>query len=181
MENTKNQETISNNQPQILGVQTDFIEPVSIDVERVKAELERAKQEDLNEIDQIPAGNLPSAELLKALYHVWEAFDMCNVPYFLVGNTAECAIANRELSGSGIEVGIRRTEWVSGGRRLIDSFLGLPITENENVATYKHEGVPITLHNYEESECIRQLDYIRYEHEVFPIPNPFKQFKEIYG
>jgi hypothetical protein len=119
-------------------------------------------------------------ELLKALYWIWDVFDRCNVPFFLVNQTAKDVIAQRDLTGNKIEVGIRRNEWVSGGKRLIDAF-ATPTSETDNGATYQFEGVPIFLYVYDTSDCIEQTDMVRYKYEQFKVPNPYSKFIEIYG
>lgn len=169
MDNTKTQETTFNTPP----------EATQLDIEQGDASFQEEKKENLDEIESTQS--IPPDQLLVALYYVWDAFDRCNVPYFLVNQTAEDAIAGRNLTGNCIEIGIRRTEWISGGRRLIDNFLGLPVEESPTLATYKHEGVPILLYNYEDHECIVQTDMIHYAHEEFKVPNPYSAFKEIYG
>ncbi len=120
-------------------------------------------------------------QLLTALYWVWDAFDRANVVMFLVNHTAEDALNNLEPGGISIDVGVRREEWVSGGRRLLDAFLGDPIIEDEKHAEYLHEGVRVNIFNYEKNPCTDQPDSINYMYETFRIPNPYKEFKEKYA
>jgi len=119
-------------------------------------------------------------QLLNALYWIWDVFDRCNVPFFLVNQTAKDVIAQRDLTGNKIEVGIKQTEWISGGRRLLDAF-ATPLSETEDSATYQFEGIPVILHVYKPSECIEQTDMVRYRYEQFKVPNPYSKFVEIYG
>ena len=121
-----------------------------------------------------------SQKLLDGLYWIWDAFERANVHFFLVGKTAEDAMANKELTGFEVEVGVRKNEWISGGRRIIDSFI-TPKEEEESVILYEHEDVPVVLKVYEDSDCIRQTDTIMYRYERFQVPNPMSKFKELYG
>jgi hypothetical protein len=118
--------------------------------------------------------------LLDALFWIWDAFDRANVKMFLVLQTAEDAMKGRELSGRSVDIGIRRMEWVSGGRRILDSFLGDPETETNDIATYTHNDTPVTLHIYDDDDCIINLDSITYKYEQFHIPNPYSRFKKLY-
>lgn len=155
MENTKIETVATPNQPQIDHITEDFQEKV------------QAKH--------------TSEELLNALYWIWDAFDRANVQFFLVHQTAEDAMKNYDLTGDKVEVGIRRNEWVSGGRRLLDAFLDTPLTESDTTAEYVHDGVTILLHNYDDIPSIMQLNPIIYRNESFTVPNPYSEFKEIYG
>ena len=121
-----------------------------------------------------------SEKLLDGLYWIWDAFERANVHFFLVGQTAEDAIANKDLSGHAVEVGVRKNEWIAGGRRIIDAFI-TPKEEEEMIVLYEHEGVPVILKVYEDSDCVRQTDTIMYRYERFQIPNPMSTFKELYG
>lgn len=124
--------------------------------------------------------SLEADKLLKALYWVWDAFDRANVPYFLVYQTAEDVIAQKDLSGDRVTVGIRKPEWLGGGRRLLDAFLGNPIIEEDNYASYDHEGVPVIIHIFEDHECIQATDAVQYRYETFKVPNPYSTFTQVF-
>jgi hypothetical protein len=117
-----------------------------------------------------------SQKLLSALYWAWEAFDRANVPMFLVGDTLKDAVKGHELTGSSIQIGIRKAEWISGGRRLLDTILGLPEVEKDNHATYIYEQTPVHLYIFEDSSFVNNLDSINYKYESFRIPNPYIEF-----
>lgn len=132
---------------------------------------------------QIVEEELPPSpsELLNALYYAWDAFDRANVVFFLVNQTAKDVKDQFDLTGNGVEIGIRRMEWVSGGRRMLDAFLGLPTEESESQAIYLYNNVPITLNIYEDSSCITSPDTILYRNEVFRLPNTLELFEKTYG
>lgn len=119
-------------------------------------------------------------KLLVALYWIWDAFERTNMPFFLVKQTAKDVMAHKNLTGNKVTVGVRRNEWISGARRILDAFIQ-PIDENENVALYEHQGVPIEVYVYEDHDCIINTDMIRYRHEEFKLPNPYSTFEQIYG
>lgn len=120
-------------------------------------------------------------QLIKALYYMWDAFDRANMRYFLVGDTAHAVKAQKELTGDGIDLGIRLMEWRSGAKNIFDTFAGQPITEEGDTLTYVHEGVPIRLHVYEpDDSCIIATDPVMYRNENFSLPNPLERFEEVY-
>jgi hypothetical protein len=121
-----------------------------------------------------------SEKLLNALYWIWDAFERANMPFFLVNQTAKDATNDHDLTGDKVEIGVRRLEWVSGGRRILDSFIQ-PIAEDTTKAEYNHEGVPVIVHIYDDHDCIINTDSKIYRHELFKLPNPYSAFEQIYG
>lgn len=121
-----------------------------------------------------------SEELLKALYWIWDAFERSNMPFFLIGSTAESAIANRELQGDKVTVGVRKVEWISGARRIFEAF-AIPDTEENDTAYFTYEGVPVELRIFADNPYITSPDMVRYKYEEFKVPNPYAKFKELYG
>lgn len=119
-------------------------------------------------------------DLLQALYKIWDAFERANVEFFLVGDTYYAAKANRDLTGDRVTVGIRKNEWISGGRRLIDAFI-TPVSETEDMALYEFEGVPVEVRVYKDSDCILNCDTINYRYESFKTPNPYSEFVKQYA
>lgn len=121
-----------------------------------------------------------SERLLKALYWIWDAFERANVPYFLTGQTAVDAMANKPLSGEKVTVGIREVEWISGGGRILRTFLGEPHYEDKRYAQYEFEGVPVFIEKYDDHECIIATDTIIYGYETFRVPNPYETFVKLF-
>ena len=121
-----------------------------------------------------------SEQLLNGLYKIWDAFERANVEFFLVGQTYYDAKGNRDLVGDKVTVGVRKNEWISGGRRLIDAFI-VPQHETEDLVTYEFEGVPVELRVYKDSDCILNCDTINYRHETFKTPNPYPEFVKQYA
>ncbi len=120
------------------------------------------------------------AKLLEALYYMLDAFDRANMRFFLVGDTARSAIANKDLTGSHIEIGVRANEWRSGAKRILDDFAP-PVKETDGGALYEYGGVPIMLITYPDSPEVMAPDMVRYRYEEFYVPNPFSSFEEMYG
>lgn len=73
-------------------------------------------------------------------------------------------------------------EWESGAKRIFDAFAGHPDEENEDFCMYMHKGlIPVYVYIYDDSEYIKSLDTVVYEHEHFKIPNPYSKFIELHG
>lgn len=156
-----------------------MIQPSNITPDDIPSDMEVTVL--VNESESVIKHDIPHERLLKALYWVWDAFDRSMVDFFLINQTYKDARKNKDLSGDKLEIGIRRMEWVGGGRRLLDTFMGLPLEETPTVARYEYEGVPVLLHIYDDSDCITALDSLVYAREIFKIPNPYSKFEEIYG
>lgn len=120
------------------------------------------------------------AELLKALYWAWDAFDRATMGCFLVYTTAEMVLKKRMLEGNGVYVGTRRLEWESGSKSIFDSFAGEPNEKNEKYVTYIVDGVPVFIYIFEDEQCIRSTDSVIYESEYFKLPNPYSEFIQLY-
>lgn len=118
--------------------------------------------------------------LIQALYWIWDGFGRTAMPMFLVHQTAKDVIANHDLKGDKVEVGVRRTEWLSGNKGILDIF-AQPLFEDVNKAQYEFEGVPIIVHVYDDDDCIMNLDHKLYRHETFKLPNPYNRFEQLYG
>lgn len=118
-------------------------------------------------------------KLLKALYWVYDLFERANIPFMLLGETAKCAHNNIKLSGDGIEIGVKDTDWHESNIRIIESCY-LANTIEKHKVTYTHEGVPIT--------CLIIKDYgrnnysynqVMYEREFFNLPNPYEHMSSL--
>lgn len=119
-------------------------------------------------------------DLLKALYWIWDVMDKASMGVFLIHDTAESAMNHKLLTGNSIHVGVRRLEWESGNRRIVDS-IAIPVEQTDNVFTYMHGDVPVVLHVFDEDESISSTDQILYEREYFKVPNPYSRFVEVFG
>src|SRR4051812_21894106 len=97
--------------------------------------------------------SLDPQKLLDTLYKVWDAFGRSSMPYFLIGKTYHDAKLGHELKGDKIELGVRRNEWNSGNKRLLDSLITAD-SETTDVARYTLDGVPVEVHIYADSDCI---------------------------
>jgi hypothetical protein len=133
-----------------------------------------------------PKGKFTHDELLTALMWVWDSFDRSGMTMIAVFDTAKQIMKQEDLSGDGIDVAVRRLEWESGGKPILDAFLehynlSYKLSDDGKLAVYDHFGVPIRVHVLEEHECLSNYDTIVYRMEHFKIPNPYSKFEEIYG
>ena len=130
---------------------------------------------------------IDSQELLDALYWMWDALERSSMGFFLIHQTYEDAKKGNPLTGDKVELGVRKNEWVSGGKRILDAFIK-PTSETLTEAVYlykkvnsKNVPVKIIIHIYEDSPCITSLDMIHYMYERWSVPNPYSEFIKIYG
>lgn len=123
------------------------------------------------------------AELIQALYWIWDAFDRSLMTMFLVYNTAEAALANGYLTGDKITVGVRGNEWRSGSTPILLAFTGIPtkITDTHVVFKNPFNAVPVHVHVYAEDPCISPPQTIFWANEHFNIPNPYSRFLKVFG
>lgn len=128
-----------------------------------------------------PEKRFTHEQLLSALFFIWDAFDRGPVEFFLIRDTAKQAKEGKDLSGSGVDVGVRALEWVSGGKRVMDNFTGqYLVKENEMGAEYIWADVPVRVHVFSDNECLSSFDTIFYQNETFLLPNPYEKFAEKY-
>lgn len=118
-------------------------------------------------------------KLLNALYWIMDVFERSNMPFFLIGSTAEQAINGSELTGDRVTIGLRQMEWNGGSQRILTT-IAPPVSEDGDIIMFEHEGVPVEMRLFEDSSYITGLDSIHYRYEYFKIPNPYKEFKEKY-
>ena len=123
---------------------------------------------------------LTHEQLLEALYYIFDAMDRALMNFVLVGDTARSAMQNRLLTGDKVTVAVRRNEWESGARRIVDAF-AKPKEETKTIVKYEVNGVPIVLHVLEEDTTIKSPNTLIYQNEYFKIPNPFSEFEKIFS
>src|ERR1035437_10572405 len=127
--------------------------------------------------------NLPHELLLKTLFFFWDGFERSTLNFFLVKDTARQVMADKELEGDRLTLGIRKNEWVGGQQRIFKAFmehekiLPRPV---EHGLLFNYEGVPVYLYIYDDNPCLDSLDIVFYENDTFNIPNPFDRFCELY-
>lgn len=100
---------------------------------------------------------------------------------FLVYNTAEDVLQHKQLQGDGVHVGVRKMEWTTGSKPILDAFLNAPIEVTEKYSKYIYEGVPVYIHIFDEDQCIKSTNQVMYENEYFMLPNTYKQFMDRFG
>ena len=127
---------------------------------------------------------LDSQILLDALYFIWDAAERGQLQMFLIGDTARDVMANTDLVGDKITVGVRRNEWESGQGRIAQMFmeheLRSPMKVEPAMLTYTYQGVPIVIKIYEDNPTLMGMDVAFYRYETFNLPNPYSLFKEKY-
>src|SRR3990167_7713535 len=97
------------------------------------------------------------------------------INFYLVGDTAASVRAKKDLFGNKIQVAVRKNEWESGARRIVDIFAP-PIKDNRNTVEYEYNGVPVILYVLEDSETLSSFDTTIYAQEYFKLPNPYDEF-----
>lgn len=104
--------------------------------------------------------------------------------FFLLRNTAKQALAGKMLRGERIDIGVRKNEWTSGQKPILDIFFDHEhvekVRETEDVYEGIYRDVPFTIHLFPENECLSALVPLVYKQERFLIPNRFSYFdKEV--
>ncbi len=124
-------------------------------------------------------------ELRSALYWAWDAFDRAGILFFCIFKTGEQVRHNDPLSGDGLDLGVRKLEWVSGAKPVLDAFLDhndIKIDDQGDIVTYDYLGVPVRMHILDpDDDCLFNADTVVYEVEHFRIPNPYERFEQLYG
>lgn len=124
-------------------------------------------------------------ELLAALYWCYDVFERANMLFFCVYDTAKAIKANENLHGDHIDIGVRKLEWVSGGKPILDAYMDQQriktVDNDDNTVKYEYGGVPVIVHIYEDDECLNNPDTVMYFMEDFKLPNPYERFERIYG
>lgn len=123
-------------------------------------------------------------ELIRTLYFLWDGFKRSYMDFFLLRDTAKQALSGKQLSGDHIDVGVRKNEWVSGNKPILDIFFEhehvTKVKENEEIYEGIYQEVPFTIHLFSENDCLSSLIPLNYEHERWLVPNRFEHFdKEI--
>ena len=121
-------------------------------------------------------------KMLSGLYFLLDAFERAQIQFFLVRQTAHDAKELHQLRGDHIHVGVRNNEWINGNQEIL-----FPYFEQEHVElkselpnelTYEWQGIPFTIHFYDDNECLMALIPVRYEYEDWNIPNQFERFEK---
>ncbi len=132
----------------------------------------------------VPQNSIPSGELLKILYFLFDTFKPFGIQFFPVRQTAKDMLAGRELSGDQIDIGIRKNEWNETSKFYVyhnfDNEHVETLSRNDNTEEYEKDGVKIVLHIYSDNDCISYLSSIQYEYEDWQIPQRFTEFCEKY-
>jgi len=114
-------------------------------------------------------------QLLQALYWIFDAMERALINFYLVGTTAESVRQKKDLFGGKIMIAVRKNEWESGARNIIDAFAP-PIVDNGTTVEYEYNGVPVILYVLEDSETLSSFDTTIYAQEYFKLPNPYDEF-----
>lgn len=133
-----------------------------------------------------PKSKFTHDQLLAALMWVWDSFDRAGMIMLAIHDTAKHILDQSDLTGDGIDVAVRRLEWESGGKPILDAFLehynmSYKMSDDGKLAIYDYMSVPIRVHILEENECLSNYDTIVYRMEHFKIPNPYEKFEQLYG
>ncbi len=114
------------------------------------------------------------ARLLEALYHAYDVFEGLNVPFFLTGKTAKQVKNGDMLSGAVATIGIRNLDDSRSNMGILVSLAKFERTDN----LIKFTEYPLVCEILEVSDkpYFKSFDSIKYESEVFKLPNPVDQY-----
>lgn len=125
--------------------------------------------------------DIPHDKLLMTLYFLWDGFSRSYMDFFLLRQTAKDALSGKQLTGDHIDIGVRKNEWISGNKPILESFFEHEhVTKvKENVEIYEgiYQEVPFTIHLFSENECLSALIPLQYMQESFKVPNQFDRFE----
>lgn len=123
-------------------------------------------------------------DLLNVMYFIWDAFDKTGIKFFPVRETARLMLAEKELEGDYLDIGVRALEFNKDARFVINSYFDnmkcIVNKQTDMLWECKYAGIPFTLHIYPENECIHELDQRQYEYEAWYFPQRFEEFCERY-
>lgn len=128
-----------------------------------------------------PPEEIPHELQLRTLYFLYDAFQRAMIDWFLIRQTAKDAMSEHQLTGDHIEIGVRKSEWITG-KEILFMFFGeehvKTLKEETDYNIFEYQDVPFTLRFYEDSEPLMALIPIQYEHETFLVPNQFERFEK---
>ena len=88
-------------------------------------------------------------------------------------------MADKELTGDRLTLGIRRNEWVGGQDRIFKAFMEhekIPHAIMEHGFRFKYMGVPVYLYIYDNNPCLDALDIVFYNNDTFIFRIRLKSF-----
>lgn len=119
-------------------------------------------------------------KLLSTLYFIFDAFERSGLDFFLVKQTAKDAIAEHQLTGDHIDIGIRNLEWANDQKDVLFPYFDQEhvekLKEEPGILEFKWQDVPFTIHFYDDNPCTTALIPLVYENEHWKIPNQFDVF-----
>lgn len=116
--------------------------------------------------------------LLKTLYFMLDLFSRGNIPFFLMGETANQVKHDKPLSGDKLELGIRYLDFQPRTLSILAAFY-FADEVNEHEIKYTYEGVPVSVKVvYSDDPMFTSLDTKMYMHDNFSLPNPFERYWE---
>lgn len=152
------------------------------DITKFAQEYSKKKEEELAK--RKAEGKYTHDELRAALYWAWDAFDRAGILMLCIGKTGEQVKHNDPLSGDGIDLGVRKLEWISGAKPVLDAFLehnDIKIETKGNMVIYDYLGIPVRIRVLDpDDDCLFNADTVVYEVETFRIPSPYERFQELY-
>lgn len=152
--------------------------PIEQDIKAV----DEVRQQDTNYATVVL--DIPSEQLLAALFFAWDGAERAQLDIFLIKDTAKQVRAYQDLKGHNITLGVRKNEWNSGQGRIFQTFaeheIGGISTKTDDEVVYDCKGVAIVIKLYNENETLKSFNPIFYRMETFNLPNPFDLFVSKY-
>lgn len=124
-----------------------------------------------------PAQQYSMDSLESALIDVDDVFSRAAVPYFIIGQTAKQIKHNEQLSGTGIDVGVRRNELTPEVRSTIKQFQPTADFEAEGFE-YLWLDCPVRVHWIDpEDSFFKSADIVWHNAWEYRIPNPWVEYE----
>jgi hypothetical protein len=120
---------------------------------------------------------LSDIALEKALLDVEDLLQRCLIPFFLLGETARSIRDGEVISGTGIDVGVKKSNLIPESMSTLHTFTLGDFCEDDDIIKYISHGVEVRIkkigRNY---KFLENLDKVFYKAGDYSIPNPFDTY-----
>jgi hypothetical protein len=117
---------------------------------------------------------LSDIALEKALLDVEDLLQRCLMPFFLLGETARSIKDDGVISGTGIDVGVKKSSLIPEAMSTLHTFTLGDFYEDDDIIKYVSHGIEVRIkkigRNY---KFLENLDKVFYKAGDYSIPNPF--------
>jgi hypothetical protein len=122
-------------------------------------------------------GEFTGEQLKKALFYFEDLAERIQVPFFVLKDTARDVNAEAELTGGGVDVGIKEGEFNAKGKESMFLTLEPNALKTKYGYELECEGVPIRLYIIKRRyKWFESLNLMFYGVSNFWVPNPIKKY-----